>query len=186
MTAAVSFTISVTPELAAFVDDKVGSGEYASRSEVARAALRALRRDEPVPERTGSGGRGAERPPAEADTGEDDPWMRRPDLLRHRTAILELAAEAGVDDVRVPHSELSRDPDHEGVVSLLVYDDPRRPYPVLADLAQEIEELFGRTVVIWEEAPPDAPFQPRFPKPSLSLAEAGRSDGGGWDRPLAK
>ncbi len=38
--------VSLTPELEAFVDDRVASGRYHSASEVVRAALRLLELDE--------------------------------------------------------------------------------------------------------------------------------------------
>ncbi|TXN15059.1 type II toxin-antitoxin system ParD family antitoxin [Methylobacterium sp. WL122] len=42
----VAANVSLTPELAAFVADQVASGRFGSASEVVRAALRNLERDE--------------------------------------------------------------------------------------------------------------------------------------------
>lgn len=42
----VAANVSLTPELAAFVADQVASGRFGSASEVVRAALRSLERDE--------------------------------------------------------------------------------------------------------------------------------------------
>jgi antitoxin ParD1/3/4 len=41
-----TMNVSLTPELAAFVQDRVASGRYGSASEVVRAALRLLEEDE--------------------------------------------------------------------------------------------------------------------------------------------
>ncbi|WP_210528525.1 type II toxin-antitoxin system ParD family antitoxin [Rubellimicrobium arenae] len=45
MTRRAALNVSLTPELVAFVAAQVGSGRYASASEVVRAALRCLERD---------------------------------------------------------------------------------------------------------------------------------------------
>lgn len=42
-----SLNVSLTPELAAYVGGRVASGRYRSASEVVRAAIRLLRREEP-------------------------------------------------------------------------------------------------------------------------------------------
>ena len=42
----VAANVSLTPELAAFVADQVASGRFGSASEVVRAALRTLEREE--------------------------------------------------------------------------------------------------------------------------------------------
>ena len=42
-----SLNVSLTPELAAYVGGRVASGRYRSASEVVRAALRLLQREEP-------------------------------------------------------------------------------------------------------------------------------------------
>jgi antitoxin ParD1/3/4 len=43
-----SLNVSLTPELTSYVATLVATGRYRSASEVLRAALRALQRDEPV------------------------------------------------------------------------------------------------------------------------------------------
>jgi len=43
-----SLNVSLTPELAAYIGDRVKSGRYRSASEVVRAALRLLQREEPL------------------------------------------------------------------------------------------------------------------------------------------
>ena len=45
----VATNVSLTPELAAFIADQVASGRFGSASEVVRAALRNLERDEAKP-----------------------------------------------------------------------------------------------------------------------------------------
>lgn len=43
-----SLNVSLTPELAAYIGERVSSGRYRSASEVVRAALRLLQREEPL------------------------------------------------------------------------------------------------------------------------------------------
>jgi antitoxin ParD1/3/4 len=43
-----SLNVSLTPELTSYVATQVASGRYRSASEVVRASLRLLQRDEPV------------------------------------------------------------------------------------------------------------------------------------------
>ena len=43
-----SLNVSLTPELSAYVGGRVASGRYRSASEVVRAALRLLQREEPA------------------------------------------------------------------------------------------------------------------------------------------
>jgi antitoxin ParD1/3/4 len=43
-----SLNVSLTPELTAYIGDRVASGRYRSASEVVRASLRLLQRDEPA------------------------------------------------------------------------------------------------------------------------------------------
>ena len=45
-----SLNVSLTPELSAYVGGRVASGQYRSASEVVRAALRLLQREEPAAE----------------------------------------------------------------------------------------------------------------------------------------
>jgi antitoxin ParD1/3/4 len=47
MTVRSTITVSLTPELKAFIADRLGSGRYANASEVVRAALRLMERHEP-------------------------------------------------------------------------------------------------------------------------------------------
>ena len=42
-----TITVSLTPELKAFIADRLDTGRYANASEVVRAALRLVERDEP-------------------------------------------------------------------------------------------------------------------------------------------
>ena len=59
-----SLNVSLTPELAAHVGDRVASGQYRSASEVVRAALRLLQREEAVrPEPAGGAAGHGKRPP---------------------------------------------------------------------------------------------------------------------------
>lgn len=44
--------VSLTPELDAYIDARVTAGDYNSASEVVRAAVRLLRRQEPLPPAT--------------------------------------------------------------------------------------------------------------------------------------
>ena len=46
-----TLNVSLTPELVDYVGDHVRSGRYGSASEVVRAALRLLQREEPVDDR---------------------------------------------------------------------------------------------------------------------------------------
>jgi antitoxin ParD1/3/4 len=46
-----SLNVSLTPELTGYVADQVASGRYRSASEVIRAGLRLLQRDEPAADR---------------------------------------------------------------------------------------------------------------------------------------
>ena len=48
MSVRTSLNVSLTPELSAYVDGRVASGRYRSASEVVRAALRQLQREEPA------------------------------------------------------------------------------------------------------------------------------------------
>ena len=43
-----TMNVNLTPEMAEFVSDELGSGDYASASELVRDALRALRRDRDI------------------------------------------------------------------------------------------------------------------------------------------
>ncbi|MBV1800310.1 type II toxin-antitoxin system ParD family antitoxin [Siccirubricoccus sp. G192] len=43
-----SLNVSLTPELTAYIGERVASGRYRSASEVVRASLRLLQRDEPA------------------------------------------------------------------------------------------------------------------------------------------
>ena len=43
-----SLNVSLTPEFTAYIADQVASGRYRSASEVVRAGLRLLQRDEPA------------------------------------------------------------------------------------------------------------------------------------------
>ena len=46
-----SLNVSLTPELTSYVAELVASGRFRSASEVLRAALRLLQRDEPIDEK---------------------------------------------------------------------------------------------------------------------------------------
>ena len=63
-----SLNVSLTLEFAAYIADRVASGRYQSVSEVVRAGLRLLQRDEPT---------GATAPPPAASVGTDDGPRRR-------------------------------------------------------------------------------------------------------------
>lgn len=62
-----SLNVSLTPELAAYIQGRVSSGRYRSASEVVRAALRLLQREEPAQEPDAEGER---RPPAPANASD--------------------------------------------------------------------------------------------------------------------
>ena len=63
-----SLNVSLTPELTAYIADQVASGRYRSASEVVRASLRLLQRDDPA---------GATPPRPAAVRGPDDGDRRR-------------------------------------------------------------------------------------------------------------
>ena len=63
-----SLNVSLTPELTAYIADRVASGRYRSASEVVRAGLRLLQRDEPA---------GATPPPPAVSDGGDNGDRRR-------------------------------------------------------------------------------------------------------------
>jgi antitoxin ParD1/3/4 len=50
-----TMNVSLTPELVDYVGDRVRSGRYSSASEVVRAALRLLQREEPASARLARG-----------------------------------------------------------------------------------------------------------------------------------
>jgi antitoxin ParD1/3/4 len=62
-----SLNVSLTPELVDYVGDRVRSGRYRSASEVVRAALRLLQREEPPAGRPVRDG--ARRAPQKATSG---------------------------------------------------------------------------------------------------------------------
>jgi antitoxin ParD1/3/4 len=63
-----SLNVSLTPEFTAYIAGQVASGRYRSASEVVRAGLRLLQRDEPA---------GAAPPPPAASNGTGDGPRRR-------------------------------------------------------------------------------------------------------------
>ncbi|MFK5595681.1 type II toxin-antitoxin system ParD family antitoxin [Methylobacterium sp. HMF5984] len=64
-------SVSLTPELHAFVSDLVASGGYGNASEVVRAGLRLLRHEEAARLRHGSKGAAAsEHPPMRTGSGQ--------------------------------------------------------------------------------------------------------------------
>lgn len=126
-----------------------------------------------------------------------DPLDTVPELAEHRDAILDLAGEAGVDDLRVPREWLERerarreaerrgaqeDEDGRGL-ELVTGADPRRPYPVLAGLAAEIGRLVGRHTLIREDHPPeDLRWSGRIPSVPLTRDRATRATDTGPGRP---
>jgi antitoxin ParD1/3/4 len=59
--------VSLTPEIEAFINERVASGRFRSASEVVRAALRLLEDEEHRRKRSGHGHRDGDGPLAETD-----------------------------------------------------------------------------------------------------------------------
>lgn len=168
----VFLTVTVSPELSEFVRARVASGSFVSHSEVVRAGLRALRREEPHdPWAPGEAVEGRKGPPGSAESEKGSSVERAkaqsladikelrerlPGLWRRRIAVLRLCEEYGIENARVELADLRRyhtgiEPDEVSILRIVVDQDPERIYPVTAEVAKRVGELLDTAVWLDEE-----------------------------------